>query len=426
MGNKPKLHTFIYRLNRGNSRWQHTSSIPFRDRIELHNRKYIMKRHNFFSKHDSRYNGNIQENLLTYDPILTQCIARWLWLNYKITDYPYYDLNILNIFTDLPQSIYFMKQIMKYYHETLPFESFDKINYYLFPLYKCNNINKQSLLDDIPGNVHIMEDTTLFPINKNINFNEQTSNMYINDPVQILMFNDVLGKLAHDLVRYNPYKQSLEQCYVEENGNINKKQYSSKLDYWCELTLRQLHNNDHDHFSINENILGNNTYPMDEVSIPSQFIQLLEQLKFNAPDLRLFMIDSPKIVTKPIIQKLKRFFSRRKRYLYNDMIGASNIENVESINVVDQIQSDITFNPDFQQLETILNNIKGNGTRHGFLQPCEIETLGNFCDKWVDSKVKEPSHSTNKEDNSIPREFLEKLKLQLSIANKSSLTILHS
>ncbi|SMN22275.1 similar to Saccharomyces cerevisiae YKL162C Putative protein of unknown function [Maudiozyma saulgeensis] len=421
MGKRPRLQTLTYRLNSGQSRWQHTDSMAFRDRIELHNRKYIMKRHNFFSKQDSISNGHgiPHENLLTYDPILTQCIARWLWLNYKITDYPYYDLNIFNIFTNLPQSIYFMKQIMQYFHEILPFESFDKINYYLFPLYKCNHINKKSLLDNIPGNVHIMEDTTLFPINNNTNYIEQSNNMYINDPVQILMFNDILGKLSHDMIRYNPKKQSLEQCYIEKNGNIETKRYESQLDYWCELTLKQLYNNGYDNIRKNQ---------MNGVYIPTQFIQLLEQLKFNAPDHRLFIIDSPKVVANPIIQRLKNIFKRGQNFKSNDTMEWANKANTNDPNIsLDRMQSYISFNPDFQQLETILNRVEGNDTRHGFLQPCEIETLGNFCDKWVDGKIKKPSLSSNhEEEHSIPREVLDKLSLQLSIANKSSLNILHS
>lgn len=409
------------------SRWKHTDAIPFRDFIEQHNRKYVMKRQNFFSGHNQMYQFNpLHENLIDYDPILTQCIARWLWLNYKITDYPYHDLNILNIFTDLPQAIYFMRRIMQYFHDILPPESFERINYYLFPLYQCDNIKGRDLLDGIPGNVRIMKDMTLFPMNKHIDFNDKTNNVYINDPMQILMFNDILGNLSHDLIKYHDVTQQWEQCYIQDESikNMNERYFDGELDYWCDNTIRQLFDEEAmDQIQRNKNL-------HNEIFIPTQFIQLLEQMKLYVPDFRLFIIDSAG-------KKVDTVYSRLKDFLGYRNIGSSKmIEPYENWWVHNQSiegptknsNFSVTFQPDFDHLEKILTNVNENDTRYGFLQPCEIETLGEFCDKWVDRKVKETKTATtiSQDKNGIPREFLQKLKLQLDFATKSSLNILHS
>lgn len=425
---QPRLvkSSVMFRLQ-SSIRWKHTDAIPFRDFIEQHNRKYIMKRQNFFSKHMQPNQSNLlDENLIDYDPILTQCMARWLWLNYKVTDYPYHDLNILNIFTDLPQAIYFMRRIMQYFHDILPSESFERINYYLFPLYQCAKINKRNLLDDIPGNVRIMKDMTLFPMNKTIDFNDRTNNVYINDPMQILMFNDILGNLSHDLVKYHDVTQQWEQCYIEEETikNMNERYFDDELDYWCDITIRQLFDTDFtDQIQRNKNL-------HNEIFIPTQFIQLLEQLKLYVPDFRLFIIDSSG-------KKTDTFYSRLRDFLGYTRIGSSKIlepydnwwvHNCSREDQAKNINPCITFQPDFNHLEKILTNVSENDTRYGFLKPCEIETLGEFCDKWVDHKIKETKTSvtTSQDNNSIPTEFLQKLKLQLDLSTKSSLNILHS
>mgnify|MGYP003362363355 FL=1 len=407
----------------GYQRARHFGTVPLRDFIELQNRSNIIRRHDFFSQRGKTqsYGGSrVRESLLDYDPILTQCIARWLWLNYKITDYPYYDLNIFNVFTDLPQSIYFMRKIMQYFQKVLPSESFTRINYYLIPLYRCNKTDKEHMLRDIPGNVHLIEETTLFPLNKPIDLSYRNNNeIFINDPVRILMFNDIFSKLTHDLVRYEPESHEWQQCYVGETSATLTdttappppipKQFSNDLDYWCEHTLRYLYGSPEGDMHLPKFRNHNN-----ELYIPTQFVQLLEQLKVNAPDYRLFAIDTPFRSSETLVSRLQRLLQGRKR-------PASADAETVGLDFPAQHSSNVRFKPDFLQLQTIMNHVNESDT-HGIFQPCETETLGEFCDKWVDVKVKQRTDSTN----ALPQEFLDRLQFQLAASHRSPLTILHT
>lgn len=406
-------------LNYLTRRWKHSTSMPLRDFLEKMNRPYMMRRDNFFSKHNDGYHmADSFENLIDYDPILTQCIARWLWLNYKITDYPYYNLNIFNIFTDLPQAIFFLEKIMMYFQKILPPESFDRIDYYLLPLYPCHNIDKTKFLKNIQGKVHILDDPILFPGHGPLNVNSQNG-LYITDPVQVLILDDVLPKLSHDLVRYCPYDNSWEQCYMEENTNSKEKtkNFTSSLDFWCKRTLNQL-------YDINENnsLTVSTNNDINEIYIPTQFMQLLDQLKMCVPDFRLFTIDSPKRDKLTLSMKLRQLLGYKitgSSELLEPFPGSIWTNEVESERL-NKINGGLRFKPDFAQIEKVFNTSNENDAK--LFPPCEIEAMGDFCNKWVDGKIK---HTTSQHNN-LPKEFLDKLKIQLQVANKSTLSILHS
>lgn len=404
---------------------RHYGVVPLRDLIELQNRPSIIRRHDFFSQHgrtQSYGKSHTEERLLDYDPILTQCIARWLWLHYKITDYPYYDLNIFNVFTDLPQSVYFMRKIMQYFHQVLPAESFTRINYYLIPLYRCSKTDKEHLLRDIPGNVHLIEETTLFPLNKPLGPNYRDgSEIFIHDPVRVLMFNDIFPKLAQDLVRYDAQNGKWEQCYGgSEAGTPLSLQFSSDLDYWCDHTLKSLYGSE----SGVLNPDGRETNA-NGVYIPTQFVQLLEQLKVNAPDYRLFAIDTPKHHHPgTFASRIRRFFTGGRECesqpAYTDPRNIAAVLSAAS-QAPGASPTKIRFRPNFDQLQTITNHINDSDT-HGVFPPCQTETLGAFCDKWVDVKVKQRTDRTN----ALPQEFLDRLQLQLELARRSPLAIMHT
>ena len=99
-----------------------TGRIPLRDYIEWRNFPNIMKRENFFTQRKQMSTGSIDpllyDSILNYDPVFSECLAKWLLVNYKLNDYPYYDLNIVNIYTDLPQGIQICKSLMTYLKST--------------------------------------------------------------------------------------------------------------------------------------------------------------------------------------------------------------------------------------------------------------------------------------------------------------------
>ena len=78
--------------------------ISLRDYIEWQNFPYIMKRENFFTQKNPVSMGTksdplLFDNILDCDPLFSKCLAKWLLVNYKLNDYPYYDLNVCLLYT---------------------------------------------------------------------------------------------------------------------------------------------------------------------------------------------------------------------------------------------------------------------------------------------------------------------------------------
>lgn len=114
-----------------------TGTLALRDYFEWRALPSIMRHETFFTQRNKLLDQvtNSTERLSLYDPILTHCIAKWLLVDYKLNSYPYSDLNIINIYTNLPQSLRIAKSMMSYFQLVLSEDMFERIKYIMVPLH---------------------------------------------------------------------------------------------------------------------------------------------------------------------------------------------------------------------------------------------------------------------------------------------------
>ncbi|CAI4599390.1 ASN_collapsed_G0032250.mRNA.1.CDS.1 [Saccharomyces cerevisiae] len=382
------LFTFEQLLSTNGIRRGQTARISLKDYIEWQNFPNIMKRENFFTQRKPVTTTAKEEpfsfdNILDCEPQFSKCLAKWLLVNYKLNDYPYYDLNIVNIYTDLPQAIQICKNLMSYLKSTLSDNMFQKIKYFMVPLYKCDKIPSK-LLDGIPGSVSLVQDYPVSPYFLQKKF-------HIEDPIQILMLNDVIKYSTHDLVRYSSDDKGWQQCFVDINENGQKsKSFDSAIDYSCELALEQMFN-DRSHVS-----------PGKELYIPTKLIEILMTIKNNIPEHRLFIVDTPQRSSPTIISLLKSLISPRPT-------GSSQIVQPYSDSIFsDKRSGRICFMTDFLQLQNIYNGINSSSSS------CEVEDVADFVEKWISPNERSTLSSQNGN------------RPQLEDIKNSSLAVLHS
>ncbi|GAX70600.1 hypothetical protein SCKG_3701 [Saccharomyces cerevisiae] len=347
------LFTFEQLLSTNGIRRGQTARISLKDYIEWQNFPNIMKRENFFTQRKPVTTTAKEEpfsfdNILDCEPQFSKCLAKWLLVNYKLNDYPYYDLNIVNIYTDLPQAIQICKNLMSYLKSTLSDNMFQKIKYFM-------------------------------------------KKFHIEDPIQILMLNDVIKYTTHDLIRYSSDDKGWQQCFVDINENGQKsKSFDSAIDYSCELALEQMFN-DRSHVS-----------PGKELYIPTKLIEILMTIKNNIPEHRLFIVDTPQRSSPTIISLLKSLISPRPT-------GSSQIVQPYSDSIFsDKRSGRICFMTDFLQLQNIYNGINSSSSS------CEVEDVADFVEKWIS-----PSERSTLSSQNGNRPQLEDIK-------NSSLAVLHS
>lgn len=351
-----------------------TATIPLRDYREWNRLPSIIRREKFFNTKmefigGSQSNNINFENILQYDPVLVNCLARWLLVNYKLNYYPYYDLNICSIYTDLPQSIQVAKKMMQYFKQELSPDMYDKIKFYMIPLYEHDPVYAMQSLKNISHSIHCVENFAVFssPIE---GMNDPMHKFSVDDPVYILMLNDIIKNMAHDLARYSKEKGHWEQCYLDINEQgVKTRRYDTNIDYWCQTAI------DYAYSDVDPNSIADT-----EIYIPTRLVQLFEMIKRRVPEHKLFAIDSPRR-WKPSLSRLIRVLCGHK-----SVSGSS-------------LQLDNSYITDFTQLKEIYEQVNES------MQYCAVEDLSQFIDKWSDE-----------EDD----------KQTLKILNQSSLAIFHN
>ncbi|EJS42985.1 YKL162C [Saccharomyces arboricola H-6] len=383
------LRTFEQLVSTNGIRKGQTGRTPLRDYIEWQNFPNIMKRENFFTQRkrmslESKEDTFIFDNILDHGPTFSKCLAKWLLVNYKLNDYPYYDLNVVNIYTDLPQAIQLCRSLMTYLKSTLSETMFQKIKYFMIPLYRCDNIPSK-LLDGIPGSVTLVQD---YPISPTL----LRKKFLIDDPVQILMINDVIKYTTHDLVRFSSDVNAWQQCFVEVNEKGQKnKVFDSELDYSCKLALEQT-------FDDQSSILSDS-----DLYIPTKLIEILMAIKNSIPEHRIFAVDTPQRSRPTIIALLKSLLGSRSTGS-SLMIEEPYSDSISS----DKRSGRAYFTTDFLLLQKIYNDINISS------RSCEVEDISDFVDKWI-SPSERGTHS-----------LLGGEKSHLEAIKNSSLAILHS
>ena len=326
---------------------------------------------------------------MDYDPILTQCIANWLWTSYKINDHPYFDLHIVNIFSDLSQAIHLCKSIMEYYKLRLPGDKFSLVHFHLVPLYPLSlpvisQSMKTDLMRDVPGDgVELVLDSSVFPLDK------VSGDFSTDDPVYILMMNDVMKVLSQDMVRFNPQSCQWEQCYVDGDSEAKTGtlgiSFKSSMESWCNRTLSVI--------KESERPLGGSFY------IPTQLVQLFDAINMYIPNHHLLLIDSPVSQQSRLLRKLK------------SLLGYDNLRTAEAIETPEGIR----FKNDFTFIQSVLNSLNQSPRRY------EVVSLGELVDVWTGARVKRGGGTTG-----LPASFTKKLGYQLRLISDSSLKVLYS
>lgn len=341
----------------------------------------LMKHEKFFTKRNA-FAGQNMESLQFYDPIVTQCIAKWLLVDYKLSAYPYYDLNVVNVFTDLRQAVKIAKGMMTYFQSILSKGMFERIKYFIIPLYNDHTVTTEKLLNGIPGDVRLVENAAIFPPSgSNIDMEKPFS---IQDPVYVLMLNDIIKNLSHDLVQFSGELNRWQQCYMDiHTDGTHSRRFDEDMDFWCEYSLRM--------------VLDQNEQPENQFHIPTRLVQLFDMLKICAPEHKIFAIDDPQRWQPSFWTMLKFLFGKNSTSM-SQVVGPS----------IDEQK--MHFIANFNQIQKIYSNVNESA------KYCEVEDLSDFVDQWTDLSDVE-RHSALSKD---------RLNVQLETIHCSNLGVIHS
>ncbi|QLG74033.1 hypothetical protein HG535_0F05450 [Zygotorulaspora mrakii] len=368
-------------------------SIALRDYYEWHKLSDIMVSETFFT-HRGKCGGlgrspSSQNDLLLYDPIMTHCIAKWLLVNYKLNSYPYHDLNIVNIYADLRQSLQIAKTMMTYFKAVLSDTMFERIRFIMVPLYDHKHAQVEKIRQEIPGEIELITDDAIF-LSQGQDGIGQASPLVIEDPVSIIMLNDVMKNLSHDVIKYSYEKNKWEQGYLEFDSHGNKRlEFQDSVDFWCKFAIE----------NTLEDQIPSRQNPNQTVYIPTRLAQLFEMIRKFAPQHRFFAVDEPQRWNPSVTSMLRLLLG------YNPIRGSKVMKQRQGIELEDPV-----FMPDFTQVQQMYMNINGMG------KISEINDLGEFVDKWVNLG----------NDYKNANITMDQLVSQLKMINESTLATIHS
>ncbi|KAL3229663.1 hypothetical protein RNJ44_01799 [Nakaseomyces bracarensis] len=278
-----------------------TRTVPLRDFLEWINLPNVVKKENFFidyhttlkhgllSSHFRTLSQVFDNSLAEYEPELSQCLAKSLLVDYKLNEYPYYDLTVLNIFTNADQASKILGSVMEYLKSELSQSMLERIRIFMVPLYKLQPEEKRRLNKlELPANIEVFTESAIFEYADS--FDGMTDidaslaikgHVVVEDPVHVVVFNDVLENLSHDLVRY--HEGQWEQCYIDIDPSGNKsKRFQAVLDPLCQQTIDHL-------------ILGSDSRKQitsdTEIYVPTQIVNLFNVLRYRVPEHKLFAVD---------------------------------------------------------------------------------------------------------------------------------------
>lgn len=266
--------------------------IPVREYMKWLNKPYVMVWDDFFNSRTLRNNltirsdtsENREKRIVDFEPFFSEAMAKWLWTTYTLNDYPYFDLNIVTVFTNLPKALDACNHVMNFFENVLQTEQFKRINYFMVPLYRMDRhrSEEQLLHKCIPGKVQIINDIKVSPFHVLGMEHDHTNTFWVQDPVYIVLLDDIIKYMAQDQIKINS-KGELEQGYLRFNssGDYFRKEYYKEIDPLCSQTI-----------DILQNTIEST--PEFEQYIPSQLIQLFEVISSLTPEYRIFAIDLQK------------------------------------------------------------------------------------------------------------------------------------
>ncbi|CAG98511.1 type II protein arginine methyltransferase [Kluyveromyces lactis] len=344
-------------------------NATLRDFIEWNNLTNL-RSHNFFTKKSAAQINEVNR----LQPVLSHCFARWLHVEYKLNYYPYYDLNVVCLYTDLNAGIENAKHVVNYFKKFVTDDVYDRLNYYLVPLYDTK-IDAMTKSTNDPK-IRIMKEGIL----------SNHMNYQIEDPVFVTMINDVVKFLPCDLVQYDPQLEKWLQAYIEydpEKGFM--KQDFQEMDYWCHMTANLL--------KLDKDYKGHELY------ITTRLVHLFAQLHRTIPEHKLFIIDNPQRWSPNIATIIKLMMGWENYPITQANISSHLYQPWTKENLLHRDNS--TFITDFQQVKKLYTEIT-EGTK-----TLESEDLHDFANEWMDYGESQelldgdPSNSIN-----IARQYL--------------------
>ncbi|SCU77746.1 LADA_0A02014g1_1 [Lachancea dasiensis] len=320
-------------------------TVPSRDFLEWISIEKIGSQ-NFFAPRNLTQQ-HLMPSLSQFEQILAHCMARWLAVDYKLNSYPYFDLNILTVYTDLHQSLRLSRSILNYFKHTTPDDLYQRVHCFLLPLHSNNLLGRNMKVSVPDDKITVLQDGILsFP-----------QSLWIEDPVYIIMANDVLRHLPQDYVRKNS-KNEWEQRFTDIYPDATRcERFSKSVDYLCQITL--------DTLQPRLNASG-----IQESYIPSRLLQLFQLLHNCAPEHKLLAMDAALSPASSIYQQLlSRLLSGDEKFRSSVACGPDNSISSEAAT---------TFISDFAELRRIYV-ATSNGTK-----TCQSQTLNSFTDNWID------------------------------------------
>ncbi|KAL2709384.1 Protein arginine methyltransferase NDUFAF7 [Kluyveromyces marxianus] len=324
--------------------------VSLRDFIEWNNMMNA-RSYNFFAKRPTRQRNEVGR----LQPLLSHCMARWLHVEYKLNYYPYYDLNVVSIYTDLHEAIENAEQTVNYFKNCSNDDVYGRLNYYLVPLYDTTTDAKSLARPPSDPKIRIMKEGIL----------SNYGRYKIEDPVFVTMVNDVIKYLPCDLVQYNDDLKKWQQAYIEYDpvdGFI--KQEFREMDYWCHMTAKLL--------QLDQGYQGSELY------ITTRLVNLFMQLHQTLPEHKLFIIDDPQRWL-PSVSTIIKMMMGWKTYpitqanISTDLYKPWNKENFPR-------RESSTFITDFSQVKSLYTETtEGSKT-------LEAQDLRDFANEWMDIK----------------------------------------
>lgn len=330
--------------------------------------------------------GNHEEGIINFESLFSEAMAKWLWTTYTLNDYPYFDLNIVTIFTNLPKALDTCSHTMKFFENVLQSGQFERINYFMVPLYRMDRhrSEEQMLCKHIPGKVQIINDIKVSPFHVLGMKDENSNTFWVQDPVYIVLMDDIIKYMAQDQIRIN-YEGELEQGYLRFNssGDYFRKEYHKEIDPLCSQTI-----------DILQNTIE--SAPGIEQYIPSQLIQLFEVISLMTPEYRIFALDLQR-------DPYKNYANRWWKTWYNKLVhwGTDHDEYTTGSNVLltpekeeqwnhttyKRMTKNITsrdltsFTTNFKQIEKICLKFNPN------VNAVKLQSLYQFMNQWYQDEL---------------------------------------
>ncbi|AAS54792.2 AGR302Cp [Eremothecium gossypii ATCC 10895] len=240
-------------------------SVTYRDFMEWNNIQ-VARHGRFFEKRNAASLSQLH-SLGRAEPLLCHALARWMHVDYKLNSYPYYDLNVLLVYTDWDQAQRVAGALVAFL-ERVQAASGQRVNCFLAPLHDAPAPARRRAA--VPPGVRVLDSGLLLG----------PEPCRMEDPVYVVLMNDVVRYLSCDLVRMGN-GGDWQQMHLDVEKRSTQRVWFDTMDHWCHAATT-LH--------VPQ---GMEFRPGTRMFVPTRLTQLLHCLCEYMPEHRLFALDMP-------------------------------------------------------------------------------------------------------------------------------------